>query len=262
MAADRGKDRVDLGYALFDVVTEAEVCTDIADQLDRGRGGTVVTANLDHLLRCKRSEAYRELVARADRVVADGMPLIWASRLQRTPLPERVAGSSLCLSLAATLARRNRSLYLLGGSPGIADIAGEILEQRFPGLRIAGTHCPPLGFENDPAEMEAIRQRLVASAPDVVYVALGSPKQEQLIERLRGEFPKTWWMGVGISLSFIAGDVQRAPRWVQAVGAEWVHRLIQEPRRLARRYLVDGIPFGLELLATSLVRRGRSTARR
>jgi len=259
MAGER--ERIDLGYALFDRMTEAELCADIVEQLDRGQGGCVVTANLDHLLRCKRSPEYRALVAGADRVVADGMPLIWASRLRGTPLPERVAGSSLCLSLAATLAKHHRSVYLLGGDPGVAEAAGEVLERRFPGLRIAGTHCPPFGFEQDPAEMETIRRRLVAASPDVVYVALGSPKQEHLSERLRAEFPQSWWLGVGISLSFITGDVKRAPRWVQVIGCEWIHRLVQEPKRLARRYLVDNIPFGLELLATSLVARRQPAAR-
>jgi len=249
--------RIDLGNVSIDVATEAQTCAHIANCLEHGRGGNMVTVNLDHLLRCKRSVEYRELVSRADLVVADGMPLIWASRLQGTPLPERVAGSSLCLSLAATLAATRRRVFLLGGDPGVAEVAGQVLTQRFPGIEIAGTLCPPFGFEKDPGQVDLIRQRLADAAPDVVYVALGSPKQEQLIERLRSDFPRFWWMGVGISLSFITGDVSRAPRWVQRIGCEWIHRLVQEPRRLARRYLVDGIPFAIELLVTSAFRRFR-----
>lgn len=257
MLAEEAFLRVKLGHVLFHTATEAETCTHISRCLDAKRGGSVVTVNLDHLLRCKRHADYREIVSRADIVVADGMPLIWASRIQGTPLPERVAGSSLCLSLAAELAQANRSIFLLGGDPGVAEQAAKVLTQRFAGLRIAGTHFPPLGFEKDPAELDLIRQQLTTSQPDVVYVALGSPKQEQLIERLRKELPSTWWMGVGISLSFITGDVKRAPRWVQKVGCEWIHRLIQEPRRLARRYVIDGIPFAFELLIGSAVRRVR-----
>ncbi len=261
MQANSPFSRIDLGNVAIDVATEAETCAHIAECLERGRGGNVVTVNLDHLLRCKRSADYHQLVSRADLVVADGMPLVWASRMQGTPLPERVAGSSLCLSLAATLASSSRRIFLLGGDPGVAEVAAEVLSQRFPGLQIAGTYCPPFGFEKDPAQLELIRRRIAESAPDVVYVALGSPKQEQLIERLRSEFPGVWWTGIGISLSFITGDVRRAPRWVQRIGCEWIHRLVQEPRRLGRRYLVDGIPFGIELLVTSAGRRWQAGGR-
>ncbi len=129
------------------------------------------------------------------------------------------------------------------------------MRQRIPGLRIAGTFFPEFGFENDPAQLDAIHHLLQASKPDMVYVALGSPKQEKLIDRLRMDFPNMWWMGIGISLSFISGEVQRAPLWVQRLGLEWIHRLSQEPRRLAKRYLVDGIPFAIQLLAGSALRR-------
>lgn len=247
--------RINLKDVSLHSLTETETCAHIIECLDAKRGGSVVTVNLDHLLRCKRNLEYRAIVQRADLVVADGMPLVWATHILGTPLPERVAGSALCLSLAEQLARTNRSVFLLGGDSGVAQKAGQILARRFNGLRIAGTHCPPLGFENNAAELDVIRAALRASKPDVVYVALGSPKQEQLIERLRDELPNTWWMGVGISLSFITGDVKRASKWIQNSGLEWVHRLVQEPRRLTRRYLVDGIPFAIELMISSALHR-------
>jgi N-acetylglucosaminyldiphosphoundecaprenol N-acetyl-beta-D-mannosaminyltransferase len=186
------------------------------------------------------------------------MPLIWASRVQGTPLPERVAGSSLCLSLSEKLARQSSSIYLLGGNPGVAKQAAQILQDRFPGLRIAGTHCPQIGFEKDAEQLESIRQQLIHANPDVVYVALGSPKTEKLIQLLRHDLPKTWWIGIGISLSFITGEVRRAPRWMQASGMEWIHRMAQEPTRLGKRYLIDGIPFALKLLSYSLLKRFRT----
>ena len=139
----------------------------------------------------------------------------------------------------------------------MAERAANVLAQRFPGLIVAGTYCPPFGFENDPNEVDRIRSMIQESKPDVVYVALGSPKQEELIDRFRGEFSATWWMGIGISLSFITGEVRRAPRWMQASGTEWIHRLCQEPKRLGKRYLVDGVPFAMKLLALSLLKRIR-----
>lgn len=251
--------RIDLQGIVFDAITESETCARIVEALDQQRGGYVVTANLDHLLRCNRFPRYKSLVKLADLVVADGMPLIWASRLQGTPLPERVAGSTLCLSLARALAEHGKSLFLLGGNPGVAKQAAQVLKKHFPGLRIAGTYFPEFGFDKDPAQLEAIRHLLQDSKPDMVYVSLGSPKQEELIDHLRRDFHNVWWMGVGISLSFITGEVHRAPLWVQRLGLEWIHRLAQEPRRLAKRYLVDGIPFAIHLLTNSALRRLRST---
>ena len=259
MVLDRSSERprIDLQGIGFDDLTESEACAWIVDALDQQQGGYVVTVNLDHLRRCKRSPRYKSLVKQADLVVADGMPLIWASHLQGTPLPERVAGSSLCLSLARALAKHGKSLFLLGGNPGIAAQAAQGLNHLLPSLRIAGTYFPEFGFEKDAAQLEAIRQLLQDSQPDMVFVALGSPKQEELIGRLRRDFPKVWWMGVGISLSFIAGEVERAPLWIQRLGLEWLHRLGQEPKRLAKRYLIDGIPFAIQLLAYSTLRRLR-----
>lgn len=239
------------------VLSEEETARQILTQLALGRGGYVVTVNLDHMLRCRRDPSYLRLVRKADLVVADGMPLVWASRLQGTPLPERVAGSSLSLSLAAALAETGRSLFLLGGNPGVAEEAQLTLQDRFPGLRVVGTHCPPLGFEREEHELNAIRDKLNQTQPDVVYVALGSPKQERTIELLQECLPQAWWLGVGISLSFITGEVQRAPVWIQRLGLEWAHRLVQEPRRLFRRYIIDGLPYAAQLLSGSLWKRWR-----
>lgn len=246
---------IDLHGVRIHAVTERQCIAHVLAGLDAGRGGWVVTPNLDILRRCVKEPEFKAMVEEADLVVADGMPLIWASRLQGTPLPERVAGSNLVSTLSAGAAEVGRPIYLLGGAPGAAEAAAGVLKERFPALRIAGVHCPPMGFEKDPSAMGRIAALIGEARPSIVYVALGSPKQELVIRRLRSAAAGAWWLGVGISLSFLCGDVRRAPMWMQRTGLEWTHRLVQEPRRLMRRYLVDGAPFALRLLGSSLVRR-------
>lgn len=239
----------------FDRLSEAGTVAYLIQELQAGRGGWVITSNLDHLSRARRDPVFRGMLDEADLVVADGAPLVWASGLQGTPLPERVAGSAMAWSLTQAAAEAGKSVFLLGGDLGTAEKASVALKGRFSDLTIAGTFYPPMGFEKDPQQMAAMRAALAKARPDLVYVALGSPKQELLIQELRSELPQAWWLGLGISLSFICGEVQRAPVWMQKMGLEWVHRMIQEPRRLARRYLIDGIPFGLRLVSSAVMKR-------
>jgi N-acetylglucosaminyldiphosphoundecaprenol N-acetyl-beta-D-mannosaminyltransferase len=232
-------------------VTEAGAVKYILDELAAGRGGTVVTPNLDHLRRCEKDMSFRALVAEADLVVADGMPLIWASKVQGTPLPERVAGSDLISSLSAAAAEHGRSIFLLGGDPGTAEAAAKVLQQRHPRLKVVGTLCPPYGFDKKDEEMRRIESALSAARPDIVFVALGSPKQEMLVERIRRVLPAAWWLGIGNSFSFLSGQVRRAPVWMQKHGLEWIHRLLQEPKRLFKRYIVFGVPFASRMFTRS-----------
>jgi N-acetylglucosaminyldiphosphoundecaprenol N-acetyl-beta-D-mannosaminyltransferase len=244
-------------------LSQAECVRYVLDELDRGRGGWVVTPNLDHLLRTTRDREFRELYSEATLRVVDGQILVWALALQRTPVPERVAGSDLISTLSEGAAARSRSVFLLGGNPGTAAKAAEVLKQRYPGLVVAGTECPPMGFDRDALAMARLSRRIHAAKPDIVFVALGSPKQELVIRHLRHDRPEAWWLGVGISFSFLAGEVQRAPRWMQRCGLEWLHRVGQEPGRLFRRYFVDGLPFAARLLCGAAVSgalpRGRSS---
>jgi N-acetylglucosaminyldiphosphoundecaprenol N-acetyl-beta-D-mannosaminyltransferase len=247
-----------LGFA---AVSERATIEYVLEGIADGRGGWICPANLDVLRQWRESAEVRALVSFADLVVADGMPLIWAGGLQGSPLPERVAGSTLIVSLTAAAADAGASIFLLGGDPGTAESAVSKLTELSPWLRIAGTLCPPLGFETRPEWLDRIERSLQDAAPDIIYVGLGFPKQERLIVELRDQFPRAWFVSCGISFSFVAGDVHRAPVILQRVGLEWLHRLAQEPRRLYRRYLLQGIPFLLELLWSALVARRSHTAR-
>jgi N-acetylglucosaminyldiphosphoundecaprenol N-acetyl-beta-D-mannosaminyltransferase len=214
-----------------------------------GDGGWIVTPNLDILRQFTASTASRELVMAATYRVADGVPIVWASRLAGTPVPERIAGSDLVHSMPQAAARARLSVFLLGGNPGVAAAAATRLEADCPGLPRVGSYCPPIGFEDDPEELKTIMKVLRSAQPALVLVGLGFPKQERLIRLLRTELPGAWFVGVGVSLSFLAGDQPRAPIVLQSLGLEWAHRLWHEPRRLFRRYIVEGVPFALKVFA-------------
>jgi N-acetylglucosaminyldiphosphoundecaprenol N-acetyl-beta-D-mannosaminyltransferase len=228
---------VRLKSLMFDAVTEAQVVDRVEQALARGEGGWILTPNIDILRQASDPGG-------ATLVVADGAPLVWASRLAGTPLPERVAGSDLVWSLARMAGRADHSLFLLGGHPdGGAGRAAAALRAGCPGLRIAGALSPPYGFA-----VESVRADLVEAKPDLVYVGLGYPRQERMIEGLRPYLPGAWFLGCGGALNFVAGDRRRAPVWMRRSGLEWLHRLCAEPRRLGRRYLRDGAPFAVRLL--------------
>lgn len=225
--------------------------------LSRGGGGWLLTANLDHLRNYTLNEEIRELYAGADLIVADGVPLLWLASLQGECLPDRVAGSDLVWLLAERSAKEGRSIYLLGGNEGAAEGACQVLRARYPDLKVAGFSNPRVSSHPSLEDLEDIRKDIEAANPDIVYVALGAPKQERVINLLRGVLPSVWMIGVGISLSFISGEIRRAPAWLQRSGFEWCHRMIQEPGRLTGRYLVKDLPFGLWLLSRAWSNRQR-----
>lgn len=233
----------------FDGLTESRVVDHIGAALDAGRGGWVVTPNTDIVRLANEDPSILQLVARADLVVPDGMPVVWASRIAGDRLPERVTGSSLIWSLTEAANASGRSVFLLGGNPGVAERAAAVMEARYPNLKRVGHHFPPFGFEKEASHEAEIVSALERVQPDIVFCGLGFPRQEKLINRLAPQFPNTWFMGCGASLSFVAGEVSRAPGWMQTSGLEWVHRLAQEPSRLARRYLLSDFPFASRLIA-------------
>jgi exopolysaccharide biosynthesis WecB/TagA/CpsF family protein len=252
---DRALATVELDGVPIHVLDETTAVDRIFDRLDRGLGGWVVTYNTDILRRFSRDWPFAELARGATINTADGMPLVWAARLAGVALPERVCGADLLLGLAEGASRRGRSVLLVGGDPAAPDSAAVSLRQRYPLLRIAGQICPPLGFEHDPARTREIADAVVQARPDIVFVALGSPKQEWLIRRLRHDLPQTCFLGVGAAFSFLTGDVPRAPRWMRELGLEWLHRLRQEPARLFRRYVIDDAPYAVGLLLRTSLRR-------
>ena len=218
-------------------------------------GGWVVTPNLDILRRYKRSVSFRNLIATSSLNVADGMPLVWASQVKGDPLPGRVNGTDLMIAVCEAASLNGKSVFFLGGNAGSAETTAETLQKDYPGLIVAGCHCPEFGFENSIEDVEEIAKILADANPDFVFVGLGSPKQDVLINMLRLQLPKVWWLGVGVSFSFIAGEIARAPDWAKKTGFEWAYRLCAEPKRLFKRYLLTGVPFLVTTIGISAFER-------
>lgn len=237
-----------LGVPLAAVNEEA--CVEhVMASLENGAGGWIVTPNADVLRAIEGDPGVRSITDGADIFVADGAPLVWLSRIMGRPLPARVSGSDLVWSLSRAAAKRGRRLFLLGGSPGTAEQAADVLHRTHGHSVRPGTHCPPYGFESSDVEWDRIRDAILESEPDVVFVAMGHPKQDRVIMQCRRFAPEAWWVGVGGSFDFVSGTTRRAPLWMRRAGLEWLHRLVLDPRRLVQRYLLDDLPFVCGLLA-------------
>lgn len=248
---------VDLLGMRFAALTADELLDRIFEQLEAAEGGWIVTANLDFLRRYVYNPTIRDLYREADIVVADGMPLVWASRIQGDRLPERIAGSTIIWSIVERAAVRGRSIYLLGGQEQSRIKAAKRFRSEFPSLKIAGQQGPIISDPPSNEQLAEICGYLKTCEPDIVLCGFGSPKQEYVIRAARAVIPHAWMIGVGISFSFVSGDVARAPIWMRKAGMEWLHRLAQEPSRLAKRYLIDDVPFAFTLFSVALVKRIR-----
>ena len=243
-----------LGGIPIDPLTLPQALDRIASLVAAGQGGCVFTPNVDHVVIAERNPAFRSAYAAADVSLADGMPILWASRLLGEPLPEKVSGSDLVFPLAGRAATMGWRVYLLGAAPEVASAAALKLRQRFPALDIVGTDSPRLDADGSGADTEAALARLRRARPDVVLVALGAPKQEIWIHRNLDRLRPALAVGVGASLDFIAGRLRRAPPWMSRAGLEWLWRLAHEPRHLWRRYLVEDPRFALILLGEARAR--------
>ncbi len=212
----------------------------IDELIQRGKPGFFVTANLHYAMLTEQIRELRAVNERASFILADGMPLVWASRLQKTPLPERVAGADLIWRICELAAQRDYRIFLLGARQGVADKAADRLRERFPGLTIAGTFSPPFRKMTEEEESSLIDE-MRRVRPHILLVAFGQPSGELWIDRNCERMQIPVAAQVGASIDFVAGNVRRAPRRMQRYGLEWAFRLAQEPRRLIGRYFQNGL---------------------
>jgi N-acetylglucosaminyldiphosphoundecaprenol N-acetyl-beta-D-mannosaminyltransferase len=245
--------RVDLGGVLIDRVDRGAAVDRVRDFLRSGKSHQIVTVNLDFVAIARRDHGFRDTLNAADLAVADGMPLVWISRLGDQPVPQRLTGVDLVGECCRVALETDTSVFLLGAAPGVADTAADELRRRFPGLRVAGVYAPPFGPLSD-EENERIIQIIRAARPDFLFVALGAPQQDVWIRNNLDRLDVPVCMGIGCVLDLLAGVVSRAPNWMQEAGLEWLFRLAQEPARLWRRYIVDDAPVLVWLLSKTFGR--------
>jgi len=198
----------------------------------------VVTPNVDHLVQMADDLEMQKVFQQARFCFADGMPLVWFSRLIRAPLPGRVTGADLLPEIAEQASTCGISVYFLGGLTGVAETASIKLQEKFSGLKVAGTYCPPFGFEHDQAECAKIVAKVNQSGADILFVGVGAPKQEKWAVAHMDQLDVGPILGVGASFDFASGMIKRAPVVFQKLGAEWFWRMIKEPGRLWKRYLL------------------------
>ena len=234
----------------FDNVTMEEAVNHIVRLVQKAdQPQHICTGNLDHLAMLQKDREFRSIYDSAALSLADGMPIVWLSRLAarrgsiEAPLKERVAGSDLFWELGRASAHTGLRIFLLGGMPGAAEQAAAVLKERHPGAVICGIYCPPFETFNTPEEQARIEQTVRDACPDLLLVGLGAPKQEKWIAAHKDAVGVPVCIGVGGSFEMAAGMVRRAPEWAQRIGMEWVCRLAQDPRRLASRYLGRDLPF-------------------
>lgn len=233
-------------HTLFGLLFQAETLTEatlrLANAMDAPRAQVVVTPNVDHLVRLDADPALKQLYAKADFFYPDGMPIVWASRIFKRPLPERVTGADLFVRLCEHGAREHRSLLLVGGQPGQEDSIRQAFQQHYPGLTIH-VIAPAMGFDPLGAEAQQIAHQARQLKADLIAVCLGFPRQERWALEFAPTLERGVVLCVGAAMEFAIGLKPRAPGWVQRSGLEWIWRLASDPRRLWRRYLVDDRKF-------------------
>ncbi|MCK5242455.1 WecB/TagA/CpsF family glycosyltransferase [bacterium] len=204
---------------------------------------SVVTPNVDHIVKLQSDASFCGIYARSALVLADGVPLLWASKFLGTPLKEKLSGSDLFPKLCKVAAQKEWHVFFLGGRPSTAAKSAEVLKARYPKLMVSGTYSPDFGFEKDPIHNNKIIQMIQDAKPDILFIGLGTPKQENWADKYKDICKVPVLIGIGASFEFVAGMVKRAPVWMQKAGWEWFWRLMMEPGRLWKRYLVDDMQF-------------------
>jgi N-acetylglucosaminyldiphosphoundecaprenol N-acetyl-beta-D-mannosaminyltransferase len=217
-------------------------------------GGVVFTPNVDHIIKLQKDANFCQVYSQADYRVCDSQMLMIASRFLGFPLKEKISGSDLFPAFYNYYSKdKNIKIFLLGGTEGAAKMAQQKINEKIGRDMVVGAYCPPFGFEYDSLECDKIIEQINDSGATVLAVGVGAPKQEKWIYKHKNSLKnvKTFF-AVGATIEFEAEFVSRAPNWVSLAGLEWLYRLVQEPKRLWRRYLLEDTSFFLLILRQKL----------
>ena len=215
---------------------------DYVDELIQKRKKSYIVAiNVDVVMKIEHDSLLKKITDDADMVLVDGKPLIWISKFYKRPIIEKISGSDLVPLLCERAAEKGYKIFILGGADGVAEKAKKKLEQQLSGIQIVGTYAPPFGFEKDEKELEHINCLISENKPDILLACLGCPKQEKFIYENIDKYDAIVSICAGATVDFLAGNVNRAPKWMSDHGFEWFYRFLQEPKRLFKRYFVDDV---------------------
>lgn len=223
----------------IDNITMEEALKAIEKLIGQNKNAYVVTPNVDHIVKLETDAEFQQVYKNADLILVDGKPLLWFAKWYKTPIVEKISGSDLFPKVCEMAAKKKYTMFFLGAAEGVAAKAAENLKRKYSGLQVVGTYSPPLGFEKSQDEVTKIIRVVNEAAPDILIVGLGAPKQEKFVFKYREKLQVPISLGLGASIDFEAGNVKRAPKWMSNVGLEWLYRLIKEPRRMFKRYIVD-----------------------
>lgn len=233
-------------------VTDMKAAVDTIGRWVRCKESRYVCAcDVHSVMRAQENELHMRALRSANMVVPDGTPLVWVGQLRGKSQMQRVSGPDLLCAVCERSVQEGWRHYFFGGEPGVAELLAKKLVQKFPGIVIAGTDCPPFR-ELTKTELDESIQRMQEAKPDIIWVGLGCPKQEIWMDEHHARLRGMTLVGVGAAFDFESGRVKRAPLWLRSYGMEWLHRLISEPRRLWRRYLVLAPRFILTVLIEQL----------
>ena len=222
-----------------DNLTMDEAICRIEELINNKKPSYVVTPNVDHIVKLEHDIEFQNVYKEADLILTDGMPLIWISKLKKNPIKEKVSGSDLFPKVCRLASRKGYKVFLLGAAEGVADKAAENLKSKYTGLNIVGTYSPSYGFEKKDEEINKIIKIINNAKPDILAVGLGAPKQEKFLYKYKDRLNVPISLAIGASIDFEAGNVNRAPKWMQKCGLEWFYRLVKEPNRMFKRYIID-----------------------
>lgn len=246
--------RADLFGMPVDLGTPADHVAALAGMLDTTRPALVVTPNADHFMRWQRNDEFRALYERADRSIIDGAPLAWMGKLLGLPAAHRLAGVDAFLELCEFQDRSPLRVHVVGSDPDTCRAAAREMTRRFERCEIVGYDCPFGAELQQEATLVRVADNIRENRANLVAICLGSPKQELFFAQAHPHLPPAVYMGLGATVDFLAGKFSRAPSWLGRFGLEWVYRLALEPKRLARRYLVEDLPIVKYLTRAALMR--------